>query len=233
MEFVSKDFEGLLLNIFQHRIGTDLFKVFPVLSKYEEFTVNVPHIKKENLLRYIIYAFDKNSPLAAINDILERRVEALKLAGFTPHGTTHKWAHGLDRMVKSLNPKVNHAIIRYCMLQGDTDYTVLVTYEDSLLKELDRLINFDAGEEDDSGEKKKELIANINTLRKDINTLKQEFFANNVDLFLLRSLSEFAESKKILLSPEYYAEILKGWDNVSRYYNNVNLIVPRKRKRDG
>jgi hypothetical protein len=67
MEYVAQDFEQLLINPYDHKIGSDLMKVFPILSKYKEFRVKLPsQIKREYVLRYIIYAFDRNSPLIAI-----------------------------------------------------------------------------------------------------------------------------------------------------------------------
>jgi hypothetical protein len=222
MEYVAQDFEQLLINPYDHKIGSDLMKVFPILSKYKEFRVKLPsQIKREYVLRYIIYAFDRNSPLIAITDIMERRVEAANMAGF-PVNDNGTFGILVDKMIRSLNPVINHMVIRYCMLLGDTDYTVLITYEDSLLRELERLITFDSDSEKEGSENKKSLIANISTLRLTINSLKDDFLAKNVDYFLSRSLSEFSESKKVDLSPEYYAKELKGWDNVSRYYERVN-----------
>jgi hypothetical protein len=229
MEYVDRDFEGLLLNVQRHDLGTDLFKVFPILTKYDEFQAKVAGLKKELILRYIVLAFDRNSPVVAINDILERRVEAAHLAGFVPN-KNNEFALGIETMIRSLNPLVNHMVIRYCMLLGDTDYTVMVTYEDSLLKELDRLINYEADQKTDpTNEKKKEIITNISTLREGVNMLKDEFLAKNVDFFLSRSLSEFTESKRIDMSPEAYAIKLKGWDNVSMYFNKINPLGKKKK----
>jgi hypothetical protein len=106
----------------------------------------------------------------------------------------------------------------------------MVTYEDSLLKELDRLINYEADQKTDpTNEKKKEIITNISTLREGVNMLKDEFLAKNVDFFLSRSLSEFTESKRIDMSPEAYAIKLKGWDNVSMYFNKINPLGKKKK----
>jgi len=234
MEYVASDFDGLLLNVYNHPLGTNLQGVFPILTKYPEFMVQMhSQFKRERVLRYVIYAFDRNSPLTAITDILERRVEAATLAGFEPN-SVGIFTPAIDKMIRSLNPLVNHMVIRYCMLMGDIDYSVMVTYEDALVKELDRLINFgvtktpkvhegeDKVDAADGNEKKKELIDNISKLRASINELRAEFFAKNVDYFLSRSLMEFSESKKVDLSPEFYAVKMKGWDNISRYYIQLN-----------
>lgn len=220
MEYISKDFENLMLNAYDVPIGNSLFNAFPILNKYDEFKVKVEGIQKEKVLRYVIFAFDRNSPLVGINDILERRVEAALLSGFKL--TKRKFKPEVDKMIRSLLPEVNHMIIRYCMFLGDTDYSVLITYEDSLLKELQALMDFDNAKsvnDDERKEKKGEILRNIDSLRLNIKKLKEEFLARNVDYFLTRSLHEFSESQKFELSPEFYANELKGWDNVSKYYD--------------
>jgi len=222
MEYIKSDFEGMLLNVYAVGQTVDLVRRFPILSKYEEFSVKLrPGLDRNKVIRYFVYAFDKNSPLLAINDIMERRWEAARLAGFpltgrSKHNTT------IDMMLRSLIPAVNHMIIRYCILLNDINYSVMVTYEDSLVKELKRLIDFDDNA-DKAGEKKKDLINNINVLKNNIAELRDEFLSRNVDYFLTRSLMEFGEAKTINLSPEKYAEEYKNWDHISKYYKQLNI----------
>ena len=216
MIYSDKDFEGMLINVHPYKLGTNLFDKFPVLTKYSEFKLNKSATFNEKVIRYVVYAFDRNSPLTAINDVLERRFEAIKLAGFD---VSNKIPPNVDMFVKSLDSDINNMIIRYCIIQSNTDYMVLVTYEDALFKELGRLLNFDTDDEEVI-EKKKEVIDNIVKLRTQINTIRNEMLNQNVDMFLSKSLAEFTESKRIDLSPEAYAKLLKSWENVSSYYKN-------------
>jgi len=233
MEYLDSDFEKMFLNVWKVKSDDDLFKTFPILGKYKEFGVKLRNLDKNKVIKYIAYAFDKNSPLSLINDIIERRVKALELAGFK---TDVKENHSsqLDMMVHSGIPEVNHMVIRYCLFVGDTDYAILVTYEDSLVQELQRLSDFETsfkvrrgkGEESDdifykeNNEKKAALITNISNLRKQIKDLRSEIFSGNIDAFLERSLREFTESERLELSPEFFAKQYKDWDNISKYYKN-------------
>lgn len=218
LEYNKKDFESLLLNVYEYSLGTDLKKVFPIFDKYREFKVRTKGLKNELLLRYIVYAFDRNSPLLVIPDILERRTEAALLAGFSPDKKSGNWSEAVDKMLKSIVPEVNHMVVRYCLLTGDTTYSIIVTYEDALMKELSALLNWT----EDSGPTKGAVIGNINKLKQELSVLKQDFFNSNLDSFLSRSLTEFGEAKLINLSPEYYAHKVKNWNNVSRYYEESN-----------
>lgn len=235
MDYVENDFDNMYLNVRKVPIGEDLFKAFPILSMYKEFVGKTGNLKKELVIRYIAYAFDKESPLNSIIDIMERRVEALKLAAFKTDAKG-KYSRFVDMMVHSLSPTINQMVIRYCLFVGDTDYAILITYEDSLIKELERLMSFETpvkirkGKNDseadeifynESNEKKGALITNISNLKKLISELKKDIFSNNIDKFLERSLMDFTESEKFELSPEFYAKQYKDWDNVSRYYYPV------------
>lgn len=232
MDYVESDFDNMYLNVRKVPIGEDLFKAFPILSVYKEFSGKTGNLKKELVIRYIAYAFDKESPLNSIIDIMERRVEALVLAGFKTDAKG-RYSRFVDMMVHSVVPNINQMVIRYCLFVGDTDYAILVAYEDSLIKELERLISFEnpvkvrKGKNDseadeiyynESNEKKSALITNISNLKKLIGELKKDIFSNNIDKFLERSLMDFTESEKFELSPEFYAKQYKDWDNVSRYF---------------
>jgi len=214
MEYQDSDFKDMFLNVW--KAEGNLFKAFPILTKYSEFKCNVEkyNLTKSKVIKYIAYAFDKNSPLMNVLDIMERRYYALELAKFKKNKEGN-YSKRVEQMVHSGIPDINRMVIRYCLFTGDTEYAVLVTYEDSLVKELDNLMNFDDNEPTD---KKSVVISNIANLKKHIKELKEEIFSNNIDAFLLRSLTEFTEADRLELSPEYFANYLKDWDNVSRYY---------------
>jgi len=214
MEYQDSDFKDMFLNVW--KAEGNLFKAFPILTKYDEFKARLEkyNLNKDKVIRYIAYAFDKNSPLMNVLDIMERRFLALELAKFKKDKNGN-FSKKVELMVHSGIPEVNRMVIRYCLFTGDTEYSVLVTYEDSLIKELDNLMNFD---DNDPTDKKSVVISNIANLKKLIKELKNEIFSNNTDAFLLRSLSEFTEAQRLELSPEYFAEYLKDWNNVSRYY---------------
>lgn len=225
MEYSNNDFEGLFLNVWGVR--GDLFKAFPILTKYKEFQKSLKkfNLPTDKVIRYIVYAFDKNSPLSGILDIMERRYEALELAKF-PKDKNGNYSKKIELMVHSGIPDINRMVIRYCLFTGDTEYAVLTTYEDALIKELNNLMIVDKPmgktieNETDPTDKKSVIISNIAKLKKLIKELKDEIFSNNVDAFLLRSLTEFTEAERLELSPEYFAKQLKDWDNISRYYKS-------------
>lgn len=226
MEYFARDFENLLLNVYLVPVTTNLLKKFPILGKYNEFKIRLPNqLPRNKVIRYTVFAFDRNSPLNGINDILERRIQACLLAGFK-YNTKGEWPEMVDKMLRSLLPKVNHIIIRYCIIQATTDWAIKIAFEDALEKELKRLLD---NTDDDKTSK---ILDTISKLRVNIKKIDGDLLAENVDQFLTRSLAEMGQAKILELSPEYYAEHLKGWDNISKYYKLVRQKPVQKHDKD-
>lgn len=188
------DFRRLTLKI--HGVDIDLIKTYPILKEYEfdKLTTNV-----NETIRYIVYAFDRNSPLHSLPDVLERRSVAAVMAGFT-RTASGNFTKEVEDMIKCQNKQINTLIIRYCIMQASDDYTTLVTFEEALRNQNEKLLD---GKVD--SEKTKDMISNVDTLREKIKDIKRSLMSNNLDAFLERSLYDFSESARLSLRPEDYA----------------------------
>lgn len=215
MDYNSRDFDGLMLNVMKHPVDEDLLQVFPILGAYNVFKEQVFGISKTKLIRYIVLAFDRGTPLVSINDIMERRVKAMLLAG-VPVNRHGKFPEEIDMILKSQKPEVNNMVIQYCILSGGSKYSVFVTYQEVLRKQLEKLLGADENQDT------KVLIQNINNIKGQIDHLTKEIFLDNVDSFLTRSLGEFAEADMLEYSPEKYAEKLSTWNHITKYYEHTN-----------
>lgn len=214
-EFKATDFNGLYLNSYTVPDDKDLFKVFPVLNAYSVFKSDIP-TDRNKTIRYVIYAFDRNSPLNVINNVMEKRVEAALIAGFEPK--EKRFPQQVDMMIRSLNGNINSMAIQYCIMQGEEDYATLVTFQEALRKQLEIMMN--PGDDDTS-----KVIKNVKELRVQVAELRQTLLSNNIDQYLTKSLYDFTEAERLELSPEYFAEKYANWDNVSRYYKKLQDAV--------
>ena len=106
-------------------------------------------------------------------------------------------------MIKSQNKEANNLILKYCIMQGSDDYSTLVTFEEALRNQNEKLLE---GKVDT--EKTKDIINNVDVLRQKIKDIKQSLMSNNLDNFLERSLYDFSESGRLNLSPEDYAKLM-------------------------
>lgn len=215
-EYIDEDFNHLSYNIRELNFNESIVSKWNAFKLYSEFKMPTV-LPLEKVLRYVIYGWDSMSPVHKLTSIMHKRTDAALLAGFVPN-EDGKFTDDIDKMLKGMDRPVNYMIIRYCMMTGANDYAILNTYENSLLAELKNLM--DASTDDTIS--KKETLANISTLRKEINTLKGAFFKDNLDVLLNMSFEEYKDSVDLNLGPEAIAKKIKGWNHISRYYVESN-----------
>lgn len=203
MEFNDKDFNKLTYRVHENDPDADFFKLFPVFSLYPVFTAyHSEGVDVNHLLRYIVYCFDKNSPLLTLDNLFERRVHAAKLAGFVVDDKG-KFAAPVEDVLLSRDFGANCMIIQYCIMHAGEEYTTFVTFQDALRKQLEALMS-----DDDEGDSKKDTIANIQKLREDLRTTRENIFRFKNDSFLTDDLYAFMETRKLRISPEDWAVML-------------------------
>src|SRR6056297_406141 len=187
-----------------------------IYPEFRDFDKNIradQKLSKNKVIRYIVYMYDMNSPLQEMNGITSRRNRAAELAG---------WEKKDDRFGKSVEDilmcrisHVNKMIIRYARIQKDSDWATLVTYEDSLYTQLDALRNNSEGKET------KDILQNIEELRKSITNLKRVMLEGDDNSNLTHDLYDTIENESLEFRPEDIAKKIKSGEYVKR--NTVRL----------
>jgi hypothetical protein len=206
-EFSDKEFRKLLLNVQAHNKDADIFRLFPILNKYPIFhsdcKLNINYV-----IRYIVFAFDRNSPLNSIDEIAERRIKAASLAGFSVNDKG-QFSPVTANMIKGKNQVVNLMIIQFCIMLGDDEWTALIAFQEAFKNQVEKLMS------GDDTEKTKEVRANVSNLKEDIRTTKEKLLNKNMDSLLEADLYTYTESKKLMISPEEYASLFSGEEVVT------------------
>lgn len=201
--FKAHDFDGLMVPI--HKIGeqANLYNEVKIFNKYDDFNPSLDaKLSKQKVLRYIVLVFDKASPLKIkYLDPIERRVIAGKIVGF-PETNTGKFITFYTSIIQSAITEINRMVITYLFIQNEADFMVLVAYEEALRIQAANLVD-----KIDEGEKTKDIIANIDSLRKAIEKLKAVFVESKEDTLLERDVFIFTQSKRLRLRPEDYADL--------------------------
>lgn len=196
--FSDHDFKKLFVPIYD--IKPDYKKHLPLLSKYDEFSKTDEKIDFDTLFRYIVLAFDINSPIRYVyKTILEQRVKAALIAGFTVN-KSGKFPKNIEQILLCENACVNRMIVRYITMINNEDYSTLIAYSEALRKQQEKIL---AGDVDQ--EKTKDMIFNINTLKNSIKELKEVLLGESRDLH--RTLYEFVDSSILGISPEEIASL--------------------------
>lgn len=102
---------------------------YPELAKYKELSpAGLDHADK--YLRYVIYAYDRNSPLHKMSggDTLKRKRKALEVAGIIIGAKNIK---DIEEVLDGHNMLVNQMIVRYMRIQGDVKFSLLMSRYDS------------------------------------------------------------------------------------------------------
>lgn len=197
IDFRDSDFDKLHIPVHLARgENTDIVKKFK-LSIYPEFAESVPEkykLSTNKVLRYIVYMYDKYSPLHKMTEIMGKKFAAADLAGFVRK--SGKFGANVERMMLCDIPSINKMIVRYCRLQKDSDWSVRVAYEDSLYSQLEAIRNSQEGKD------VKDIIANTDTLRDKISTLDKILLEGDDNENLKFDIYDTIENETLELKPE-------------------------------
>lgn len=157
MEFKPTDFVKMLCNPYALADSKDMFVEFPNVFKYAEFKVTLPMtgsfpaLTIQKILRYICYAYDKNSPLHKENDLLKRKYLACELAKISKKEGQSLIGETDDTKKEENNKKINviaPMIIRYIRLQKHLEYATLVAMLEGYWNNISLVMSKDVFDKD-------------------------------------------------------------------------------------
>lgn len=180
----EKDFDGLMVPVHTTKkniINLEPFKTSP------EFHEDLGDLEsnRNNVFKYIVFLYDKNSPLwNHVDDIKERKIEASLWAGFVPEDETKSFDVEVESMLRNLNPIVNHMIIRYCRIHHNRDYDLLVAGTESFYDMMLRLQTGTGPSQSEDAvfknlEKKNKLFEHAEEQSKKLDELSNKILAND------------------------------------------------------
>ena len=207
MEFKPTDFKGLMFNIFEVSEKKSLADIFPQLFAYDEFKKEIP-FKKDKVIRYIIYVYDKNSPLHKETHLTKRKQLALDLAGF------NKKDDDCNILTHNKLPAINAMIIRYIRLQRDIDYSTLMAIYENYYNTLNQVVGGEIFNKDGDllkdSEMKGKLSKQLVEQLEDIKNLTNKVFHGDNEL--LYSADEINSKDPMSNVVELYATKIKHGD---------------------
>ena len=206
MQFDEKDFDNLMLKgIYNLKDDEDALKKYPILEKTKAFHVELPQYNR--ILKYLAFAYDMNTPLHVISDVMVRKVEAMKLAELKKDFKLY------ESCIFATDDRIADMIMWYIRLHKNMDYTDYIVAYESYYNQQKKLLQDSVGD----GEKTKDFISNTRNLRGEIDRLRMVLFNNDKSKDLVNSLDTLVE-EELQLSPEFMAKMLKkGKQDVKEY----------------
>jgi len=208
MEFKPDDFKKLKYNCYPLSDKTDLLQSFPDLSRYPEFTEPLASLDKNKVMRYVIYNYDKASPLLLEKNFIKRKMLSAKLAGFKMEGD--KYPEKIEDMLRGKNEQVNRMICCYIRQQNSVRYTMLATGLESFYNNIERLRTpTPQNTEDlmDELNKKTKLYQETVKMMESLESYAAELFNDETQLIYTVDETEQIDRGKIRSYPEYVASL--------------------------
>ena len=179
---------------------------FPEIAYYPELsnkkllaglTVNQLYGK---IFAYMVFAYDPTSPFVRFNDsIIKRKVESMEAVGISKT-KAGKYDLFIERIMTNMDEEVNRMIIRFLKLLRNSAWAILVSYQETLYRQLDQLRS-------GSADKDKDTIANTQILSKEIESLTFTFLSGDTTGNIVESLYDAIEIENLALKPEDIAAI--------------------------
>ncbi len=175
------------------------------LKEFDEFQFEVPAgTTFEQVAKYIIYLYDKDSDLRSMFfDYRERKKESARLAGFK-RGKDGKYDTPVEGIILGQNKEVNHAIMCYLRQSKDPDFIMYSTYWELLSKEIEDALAIDKPKDREYSRK------NIEELGNKISELEKSIFGGVEVEELRKALYAEMEKEKLRLRPELIANDSKN-----------------------
>lgn len=206
MEFSNNDFKRLQYNVFELPDSKKVLDEWPELGRYPEFTSKeLKGISRDKIMRYIIFCYDKRSPLIAQKNLSLRKKLAADLAGFEKNDKDI-FTDSVQAVLKNENKIVVRMIIRYVRIQSDMRYSLLVSGMETYYENILRITN--SGKDDDvlDSTEKSKLFAESKKMSDELERISDELF--NQDTELLGEADQVNQEEKNAITswPEYWAK---------------------------
>lgn len=188
-QYEDEDFSDLLLNVHSVPKKDRVIDRFPDFTKYDEFKGDLgdKDIHLDKILRYIVYKYDRKSPLIDIEDYIIRKTTAAQLAGFKPYDNG-RFPEFVKKMLAGKNKVINLMIIRYCRMQYPAEWAFLVAGNEAYYSILDDMMNED-------GKKKKDSFTQAGIMVKELDEMRQQLFNGEESKLIDEDLYKVVEIK--------------------------------------
>jgi hypothetical protein len=209
MDFKKSDFDNLLFRVNEVPAKVSVLSHFEKLGEHHEFNLELDGFEKDrsNIIKYIVYVYDRNSPFLRIEDIVKRKVQAALKAGFRAKikNNRRQFKTEVDYMLKGYNQNVNKMIVRYCRMQKSKKYMILVAMEEGFWGSLDRALTRGTNDSQDDIKKRQQILFEEEKNANKIERLTLELLNEDNNRNLMDTLYEVVDEenkRKLRITPE-------------------------------
>jgi len=196
-EITPEEYGMMVYNVNKLSAKDTVLDYFPKLNAVKELKIKLdPSYSKDKVLRYIILAYDKNSPYRRrIRDMHKRKQLCAIAAGFTiRNGDFEDY---VKAMLLNLIPAINVMIVEYVRSLREHKFSYLIALEQMYYSDLAKIFD---------GEKVK--IDELEKTEAKLEQIVEDLLADDKDKGLAKDIFDISVYKEINLRPEAIAELL-------------------------
>lgn len=206
-EFSKEDFIKLAFPIHLMEEGELVLEKFPRLKNVFKNIIimdgdKVVDIDINKVIKYIIFVYDKGSPLLTkFESLVTRKVTGAALAGFDH---TNEFEKEVELMMKCKLSSINNMIIGYCRLMRSRLFSLIVASNESFHNTLQELMNYKVSKEDVLGDNKQkmDLVERAKKTFDNIDSWSSELLSKDTNTDLQDTLYTIVDESDLQLSPE-------------------------------
>lgn len=211
MRFDEEMFTGMRYKIFGMPGDQSVFSVYPELAQRKEMHIKPPKAKSwdteyitgDQILRYIIYLYDPGSPLGGIDNLEERKEEALELSGIDMTAT-NRYGKYMDMVIGGTLPEFNNAVIAFLRIVKMPLW--------STMKAAEKLFYYKLQQVEDPNSRVK--MRDVTTSRKELDQLVDEYFAGATSESLIEKFYDYINQEDVEISVEDVVKKLNAGEEI-------------------
>jgi len=204
-DFKIEDFAYMMFGAIKVPLNRSILKAFPELLNLPEFALNSDTLDMDKLIRYVMFCYDRKSPLQRL-ELGRRKIKSAELAGL-PINSHKEFSNVIQNVFNGQVREVNDMIIRFCRMQYPRKYTFLVSANEAFFNTMKELINYTPSDDDilKQTELKGKIFNQAKMMVRELDDMAAELFSSDKSEGLHERLFRSVEKEALKLSPEDYA----------------------------
>ncbi len=225
--WTREDFKKLAYDPFILPVSSNNYlNKYPKLIEREIFFCQLDFdADKNKIICYMLLLYQIDSPLFVIDNILQRKIEAAKLAGFDLSDDKKDFTYEYKQVLFGRDKAANKMIFEFCRMQNNDDFTELMVYQEVFHDQL--TIVQDRSSDPVLVQK---ALLNIDELKNKIKELKKSLVFDDQNEGLMQEVMEKIEMERIGLRREDVARKLlekeDPLDGYTPYGNSFKIKLP-------
>lgn len=196
--FAENEFKDMMFNVALVPPQKFVTNAYPKLRKISEFKLKPSNIHKDKVIRYIMFLYDSKSPFRVkFNDVLQRKVEVAKGAGWEPN-QDGLFDNEVEGLLRGDNKIANQMAVAFIRLHRNFKYSYLIALEETFYRYLNETLMGNMTN-----------VSKMKSTQAELEEIITELTNEDTNPHLRNELLRYVEEARLNLRPEDIARMAK------------------------